>query len=106
MRFQETAMPKTMIVKLTNNNQTQPESAVLKQNNDWTSAPGGWLPVQAGIWEDPGDGVHLHGPAHRDHHAHLQGLKFDLNKKGDMGTALYPTLGDTGGWSVVDVVVT
>ena len=79
------------------------ESTVLRADRTWTSAPGGWLPVQTGRWVQlPGD-VRLRDGGSSDV-VQLLGLVFDTVRKSDAGRANYLTLRDSGTWEVVDVV--
>jgi hypothetical protein len=63
---------RSMVLKLTNINQTRPEGVTLEQDNSWKSPGGGWLPVQAGVWDQVPDGVHLHDPPKKQQAAVLR----------------------------------
>jgi len=95
---------KTLIVKLRNETQPSPEGVAINHDNSWKSPGGGWLPIQAGLWDETPDGVHLKNAIGNEHVADLRGLHFHLCAAGDHGKALYPSIAGTGGWSVEEVI--
>ena len=97
-------MARTMVLKLTNIEQANAEGVVLKDDNKWTSPPSGWLPVQAGVYDQLPDGIHLHNSNKTLRVAILKGLSFLSSAKGNIGDAQYPSLGAVGKWTVVDIV--
>lgn len=78
------------------------ESIILISNKKWRSPPGGWLPVQQGIWEqsttmgvllrnNDGSGIAL-----------LAGLLFPNAAIGENGTFRYDIGGDAGKWTITE----
>ena len=97
-------MARTMVLQLSNTSREQPEGVSLREDKTWMSPGGGWLPVQAGVWNQLPSGLYLYNSANTTQVAELTALNFFTSKKGDKGNALYPTLGEVGGWKVEDVL--
>ncbi len=92
-------------VKLTSTDQTRTESAqVLAAQNIWTSAPGGWLSQQNGVWNQLPDGLHLMDSSSAITIALLQGCNFFTSQQGETGRSTYPNIGEAGGWEVLGTV--
>lgn len=91
----------SMVLKLTATDEVNPESAqVYAKNNEWRSAPGGWLSHQSGVWNQLPDGIHLMDPTNRETVALLLACNFTLGSEGDRGQAQYPTTAKVGSWEV------
>jgi hypothetical protein len=92
------------LIDLTQPPQTPPEAVTLASDHQhWGSPPGGWLPVQTGVWEQLPGGVILYDP-NRRRIAELQGLIFLTAFRGQGGRAQYEAIGDPGTWTVQEIV--
>jgi hypothetical protein len=91
----------SMALQLTLNNETKPEGVqVLSEKSKWRSPPGGWLPVQEGVWIQQPAGLYLMDMANRQQICICRGCNFLLGKLGDSGKSDYPSLGDVGNWKI------
>lgn len=93
---------RAIVLQLTEINQPRPEGLTINMDGSWSSPPGGWLSVQAGVWEEtPGDGTFLRSS---DHHgpsvAELKALHPRLAQIGQDGSANYPSIAGNGRWKM------
>ena len=74
---------------------------VFAANNKWSSPAGGWLAIQAGVWNQLPDGLHLMDTNNREHVAILSGLVFVTCDETNRGVAKYFQPTGTGEWNVI-----
>jgi hypothetical protein len=96
-------MRQSTVLQLRANQQPTPEGVVLNTNGNWSSPPGGWLPVQSGRWLAVASNINLYGIAGGTIFAQLLQLDFGNSNQGDNGNSLYPENGDGGTWLVTAV---
>ena len=96
---------KAIVIKLTDVTHGRAEGVTINMDGSWSSPPGGWLSVQAGIWEEtPGDGTFLRSRSERNPSvAELKALHPRISGVAKCGRATYPSIAGNGQWEVTAV---